>query len=222
MDDSEREMSRELNVGFQENRSEDEEDEDDDEEDEDHFRFISHQIPNPREVIRDGRGRYQRQSSSSTARKRPKRDLSWRLTGPVPGGPLDFHVLRSFGGHVAYTSWSDPDKLRCYIRCYERPVSFESLLAIQLPSVVSQRVSESGLGHLRRCMTTNIDENLISAFIERWQPDTNTFHMPFGEISILLHDVCHILGIRVDGRRVSVGGVVTRRERRVLLVTMRC
>ncbi|CAI0550262.1 unnamed protein product [Linum tenue] len=48
-------------------------------------------------------------------------------------------------------------------------------------------------------MMQHLDIALLSAFVERWQPDTNTFHMPFGEFSILLHDVHHILRIPVDG-----------------------
>ncbi|XP_021741935.1 protein MAINTENANCE OF MERISTEMS-like [Chenopodium quinoa] len=43
----------------------------------------------------------------------------------------------------------------------------------------------------------------VLTFVERWQPDTNTFHMPFGEITIMLHDVYYILGLRVDGSMVS-------------------
>ncbi|KAK9665890.1 hypothetical protein RND81_14G143500 [Saponaria officinalis] len=41
----------------------------------------------PRKVVRDGRGRYVPCSdgSSSTGRKKTKRDLSWRLTSPVLG-----------------------------------------------------------------------------------------------------------------------------------------
>ncbi|CAI0560287.1 unnamed protein product [Linum tenue] len=49
-------------------------------------------------------------------------------------------------------------------------------------------------------MMQHLDMALLSALVERWQPDTNTFHMPFGEISILLHDVHHILRIPVDGQ----------------------
>ncbi|XP_065853891.1 protein MAIN-LIKE 1-like [Euphorbia lathyris] len=52
-------------------------------------------------------------------------------------------------------------------------------------------------------MYDHIDAALISAFVERWQPDTSSFHMPFGEMSILLHDVWQILRIPVDGDMVT-------------------
>ncbi|CAN0846935.1 Protein MAINTENANCE OF MERISTEMS [Linum grandiflorum] len=37
-------------------------------------------------------------------------------------------------------------------------------------------------------------------FIERWQPDTNSFHLPFGEMTITLHDVRYILHVLTDGK----------------------
>lgn len=43
---------------------------------------------------------------------------------------------------------------------------------------------------------------LITAFVERWHPETNTFHMPFGEMSITLLDVEQILGVRCSGEPV--------------------
>lgn len=57
----------------------------------------------------------------------------------------------------------------------------------------------TGLYHLRRWNMHKLNAPLLSAFIERWQPDTNTFHMPFGEMTITLHDVAMIMGIKVDG-----------------------
>ncbi|CAL1393975.1 unnamed protein product [Linum trigynum] len=48
-------------------------------------------------------------------------------------------------------------------------------------------------------MMHNVDFPLLKAFVERWQPDTNTFHMLFGEMTITLHDVAFLLKIRVDG-----------------------
>ncbi|KAK9733107.1 hypothetical protein RND81_04G043900 [Saponaria officinalis] len=217
-EDSEREMSREIEARFEEYlrdeehglHSGDDDDEDDGEQEYDAL-FIQNQAsesPFSKRVTRDENGRYIRcgDSTSSTGMKKTKTDLSWRLKGAVNGGPSHFNVLRSFGGHVAFSSWSNPENLRGWIKCYERPGCLVQMNGIQLSDTVSRRVSESGIRHLSRCMTTNLDDNLISAFVERWQPDTNTFHMPFGEISIMLHDVYHILGIRVDGRKVFVNG----------------
>ena len=55
------------------------------------------------------------------------------------------------------------------------------------------------LGRLPYVMHQHIDRALISTFVERWQPDTNTFHMPWGEMTIMLHDVQRILGIGING-----------------------
>ncbi|CAN0898634.1 Protein MAIN-LIKE 2 [Linum grandiflorum] len=35
--------------------------------------------------------------------------------------------------------------------------------------------------------------------MERWQPETNTFHMYHGEVSITLQDVAHLTGLAVSG-----------------------
>lgn len=46
----------------------------------------------------------------------------------------------------------------------------------------------------------HVHETLVQAFVERWQPETSSFHMPWGEMTITLHDVLLILGLNIHGR----------------------
>ena len=48
------------------------------------------------------------------------------------------------------------------------------------------------LGHIM------IDWPLITCLVERWRPETHTFHIPVGEMKITLQDVAIILGLLID------------------------
>ncbi|RYR26898.1 hypothetical protein Ahy_B02g061208 [Arachis hypogaea] len=47
------------------------------------------------------------------------------------------------------------------------------------------------------------DNPLISAFVERWRPETHTFHLPWGECTTTLEDAAMQLGLPIDGEPVS-------------------
>ena len=48
-----------------------------------------------------------------------------------------------------------------------------------------------------------IDWPLITYLVEKWRPETHTFHVPVGEMTITLQDVAIILGLRIDGPKVT-------------------
>ena len=48
-----------------------------------------------------------------------------------------------------------------------------------------------------------LDHHLITAMVERWRPETHTFHLPTREATITLEDVVIQLGLPVDGQAVT-------------------
>ncbi|KAK5776329.1 hypothetical protein PVK06_044288 [Gossypium arboreum] len=53
-----------------------------------------------------------------------------------------------------------------------------------------------------------LDLKLVSALVERWRPETHTFHLPYDECTITLEDMHLQLGLPVDGS-VVIGSVHT-------------
>ncbi|KAL8157215.1 hypothetical protein AgCh_002069 [Apium graveolens] len=62
---------------------------------------------------------------------------------------------------------------------------------------------EVGVRKLRLDSVNNMEFNDRRNDIERWMPETNTFHFPFGELTITLEDVYMIMGLPVKGRPVT-------------------
>lgn len=48
-----------------------------------------------------------------------------------------------------------------------------------------------------------MDGPLLSALVDRWRPETHSFHLPCGEMTVSLQDTAMILGLPLEGLAVS-------------------
>ncbi|CAI0446100.1 unnamed protein product, partial [Linum tenue] len=63
---------------------------------------------------------------------------------------------------------------------------------------------DAGLSSVLPLAPLTGDPGLITALVERWRPETSTFHMPFGEVTITLENVATLTGLAIDGDAVIV------------------
>ncbi|XP_070008564.1 serine/threonine-protein phosphatase 7 long form homolog [Nicotiana tabacum] len=64
---------------------------------------------------------------------------------------------------------------------------------------VVARLQATGFYTIFELGRMQLDWSLITALVERWRPETHTFHLPTGEATIALEDVQVVYGLRVDG-----------------------
>ena len=57
---------------------------------------------------------------------------------------------------------------------------------------------------ISRLSFSKIDHALVTSLVDRWRPETSTFHFPTGEITITLADVSCLLGVTVEGNPVTI------------------
>lgn len=88
---------------------------------------------------------------------------------------------------------------RGVLRCHEHTSMLEQW---KLTPKQAELVEKSGFGYFRSIPTIYLDNSLISALVERWRRETNTFHLPVGEMTITLEDVGLLLGLPIDGKPV--------------------
>ena len=73
----------------------------------------------------------------------------------------------------------------------------------QMDIRIQPYVIRSGFYGIFRLGHIAIDWPLITSLVERWRPETHTFHVPVGEMTITLQDVAILLGLRIHGPAVT-------------------
>ena len=74
--------------------------------------------------------------------------------------------------------------------------------AIPLDERMMPYLLQSGFAGLSKLRSIQLDWALLTALVERWRPETHTFHLPHGEMTITLQDIEVLFGLPVDGRPV--------------------
>ena len=69
----------------------------------------------------------------------------------------------------------------------------------EMDSRLRPYIIRSGFYGVYRIGHITLDWGLITSLVERWRPETHTFHLPVGEMTITLQDVAVILGLRIHG-----------------------
>ncbi|KAG5557552.1 hypothetical protein RHGRI_007705 [Rhododendron griersonianum] len=116
--------------------------------------------------------------------------------GPLVG-PQDRSLLKDFRNHVAAAIWGGMERKLLKIYNHSR-----LLTKWELPKTnrrFMDKVKASGLLPLAGITYKYSNNVLVSAFVERWHPETNSFHFRFGEMAITLDDVPYLIGVPVEG-----------------------
>ncbi|MFQ6635172.1 hypothetical protein Gotur_010145, partial [Gossypium turneri] len=64
-------------------------------------------------------------------------------------------------------------------------------------------LEQAGFGSAVLIRMFELRYDLISALVERWRPETHTFHFPCGECTVTLEDVALQLRLPIDGSPVT-------------------
>ncbi|XP_022877752.1 uncharacterized protein LOC111395817 isoform X2 [Olea europaea var. sylvestris] len=128
------------------------------------------------------------------------------LSHTLHPGPIDDSILTLQDHHRSTAIWDGQDfePLTCR-RCDGH---FWRLGA--LDPQVQQLMLQAGFYGVYKAGRIRLDHALITALVERWRPETHTFHLPVGEATVTLQDISVLWGLPVDGDPIT--GVDTNRS----------
>ena len=107
--------------------------------------------------------------------------MDWLVTSPQSGEQKNMRLIPSYGGHIGKLIFDGSERTPPLLECRSRKRPLEAIIGLRdMTDALYDVLPATPLGRLLYIMHQHIDCALISAFVERWQPDTNTFHMPWG------------------------------------------
>ncbi|XP_042042139.1 serine/threonine-protein phosphatase 7 long form homolog [Salvia splendens] len=111
-------------------------------------------------------------------------------------GPEDPSVLHYQHSHISRKAWAGEETSSFNIRRFEGHFWEIDNHHRRVIDYVC-RFDFGGVFYCGKAL--DVDHSLITALVERWRPETHTFHLPVGEATITLQDVQVLWALRVDG-----------------------
>ncbi|XP_028189735.1 protein MAINTENANCE OF MERISTEMS-like [Glycine soja] len=112
-----------------------------------------------------------------------------------PGCPSDPSVLTQYADHVTCSVWMEEERLELKLSSHGRKVHSLG----RLVPAIKGLVAGTELSPLIACSVDTSDRGLLSLFVEWWHRETSSFHLPVGELAIMLDDVSLLLHVPVVG-----------------------
>ncbi|XP_070007534.1 serine/threonine-protein phosphatase 7 long form homolog [Nicotiana sylvestris] len=125
------------------------------------------------------------------------------MDAPIHPGPYSRELLVLQGDHRSAHIWEG--ELLSQTLCARRVDDLRDFLRHRvLYERVVHRLQDTGFYRIIEIGRIQVDWALITTLIERWRPETHTFHLPIGEATITLQGVEVLYGLPVDGMPVSL------------------
>ncbi|XP_075633379.1 serine/threonine-protein phosphatase 7 long form homolog [Castanea sativa] len=118
---------------------------------------------------------------------------------PHRAGPSIQTVLTRQTVHCSSLLWDaflEGEEVPGVLACRHRE---KGLFECGLDPQIATYITDAGLDGLLQVPHMDLDHALITALVERWRPETHSFHLPHGEMTITLQDIEVIMGVPVHG-----------------------
>ncbi|KAH1253721.1 Serine/threonine-protein phosphatase 7 long form [Glycine max] len=113
----------------------------------------------------------------------------------IKSGPIDGDILWLQPKHVSKHVWNGKTDRKLHIRRVVPIYQGQE----EIPEEIIPLLRQSGFYWIMKMGYLKINSSLITALIERWRPETHTFHLRCGEATITLQDVSVLLRLHTEG-----------------------
>ncbi|KAI8535436.1 hypothetical protein RHMOL_Rhmol10G0173900 [Rhododendron molle] len=115
-------------------------------------------------------------------------------------GPIDGSLLTFQQSHRFHSIWANDGEPPVDSKTIKMRRSQSKLKKLDPPAPpVLQLIGQAGFGGVIDLPFISLDIGLMTALLERWQPETHSFHLRTGEWTVTLQDVEVLLRLPVDG-----------------------